>query len=168
MLKIGNGTIWKFLKSWPGPPSQEDHVCMVCDDCIGISKGVVQKMSYLFCSVLSQVCLLCGDLLDVFFVLLGEQCWRVRVFHMLCLCSVVGFDMRVWLMLRLVGCLVLESREGLGDLVKHWDVDPVVGGLVERLPTKYFGGGGRPNFLYDSSLKITQKNRQSVGVYRVM
>jgi hypothetical protein len=28
-------------------------------------------------------------------------------------------------MLWFVGCLVLESREGLGDVVKHRDVDPV-------------------------------------------
>ncbi len=27
-------------------------------------------------------------------------------------------------MLQFVGCLVLETREGLGDVVKHQDVDP--------------------------------------------
>jgi hypothetical protein len=53
------------------------------------------------------------------------QFCRVCVFRILRLCSIVGFDVRVWLMLWLVGCLVLELREGLRDVVKHQDVDPV-------------------------------------------
>ncbi len=40
------------------------------------------------------------------------------------LCSVVGFGVRVWLMLQFVWCSVLEMCEGLGDAVKHQDVDP--------------------------------------------
>ncbi len=34
-------------------------------------------------------------------------------------CSVVGLDVWVWLMLRFAGCLVLEMREGLADMVEH-------------------------------------------------
>ncbi len=121
--------------------SREDHVThVVCDNCIRI-RGIVQKLSYLFHRVLGWVCLLCGnrpqcrkhgavdtsriieksadDLLNEFLVFFGEQCQGVCVFRVLHLCSVVGLDVWVWLMLRFAGCLVLETREGLGDVVKH-------------------------------------------------
>jgi hypothetical protein len=106
-----------------------------------MSRGIIQILPYLFHCVLSQDPLLCSDrpqcrkhstvgllyiikeiaddLQDEFFVFLGEQFQRVCVFRILRFCSVVGFDVRVWLMLWFVGCLVLESREGLGDIVKH-------------------------------------------------
>ncbi len=60
-----------------------------------------------------------NDLSDEFLVFFGEQCGGVHVFHVLCLHSVVGLDVWVWLMLQFVRCLVLELREGLGDVVKH-------------------------------------------------
>jgi hypothetical protein len=127
--------------------TREDYVtCMVCDNCIRMSRGIAQKLSHLSHCVLSWVCLLCdnrpqsrkhgvvntlciieesaNDLLDDFFVFLGEQCQRVSVFSLLCLCSVVGFVVRVWLMLWFVGCSVLELCEGLGDVVDHQAVDP--------------------------------------------
>jgi hypothetical protein len=127
--------------------TREDHVThVVHDNCIRMSRGSVQKLLYLFHCVLSGACLLSSnrpqcrkhnavntscmieesadDLLDDFFVFLGEQCRRVHVFSILRLCSVVGFDVRVWLMLWFVGCSVLQSRNGLGDVVEHRDVDP--------------------------------------------
>ncbi len=45
-------------------------------------------------------------------------------FRILCFCTVVGFDMRVGLMLRFVRSLVLKWHEGLGDVVEHGDMDP--------------------------------------------
>ncbi len=42
-----------------------------------------------------------------------------RVFRVLHLCSVVGLDVWVWLMLWFDGCLVLEMCEGLGDIAKY-------------------------------------------------
>ncbi len=62
--------------------------------------------------------------MDEYLVFFGEQCWRVRVIRVLRLLSVVELDVRVWLMLRFVGCSVLKKREGLGDIVEHQDVDP--------------------------------------------
>ncbi len=59
------------------------------------------------------------DLLNEFLAFWGEQSRCVRVFHQLHLCSIVGLDMWVWLMLQFARCLVLEAREGLGDVVEH-------------------------------------------------
>ncbi len=96
---------------------------------------------YLFHCVLSWVCLLCGsrpqcrkhgaivtsriieksadDLLNEFFVFFGEQYQGVCDFRVLRLCSIVGLEVWVWLMLRFSGCLVLETSEGLRDIVKQ-------------------------------------------------
>ncbi len=42
--------------------THEDHVtCVVSDNCIRMSRGIVQKLLYLFHRVLGRVCLLCGD-----------------------------------------------------------------------------------------------------------
>jgi hypothetical protein len=42
--------------------TRKDHVtCVVRDDCIRMSRGIVQKLSYLFHCVLSQDYLLCSD-----------------------------------------------------------------------------------------------------------
>ncbi len=77
--------------------TSEDHVtCMVHEDCIRMSRDIVQKLAYLFHRVLSRVCLLCSDrpqcrrhgavntlciieesvddLMEEYFVFLGEQC----------------------------------------------------------------------------------------------
>ncbi len=77
--------------------THKDHVtCVLRDDYIRMSRGIVQKLSYLFHCVLSRVHLLCSnrpqcrkhgavdtlciieeranDLLDDFFVFLGEKC----------------------------------------------------------------------------------------------
>ncbi len=97
-------------------------------------------MSYLFHRGLGWVCLLCGnrpqyrkhgavdtlriieesadDLSNEFLVFFGEQYLGVRVFCVLRLCSVVGLDVWVWLMLQFAGCSVLETREGLRDVVE--------------------------------------------------
>ncbi len=115
--------------------------CVVHDDCIRMSRGIVQKLSYLFHHVLCWICLLCGsrlqcrehgavitsriieesayDLLNEFLVFFGEQRQGVCVFCVLRLCSIVGLDVWVWLILRFTGCSVLETREGLRDVVEH-------------------------------------------------
>ncbi len=101
----------------------------------------MQTLLYLLHRVLGWVCLLCGNrppcrkhgavdtlgiieksanyLLNEFLVFFGEQCQGVRVFCVLRPYSVVGLDVWVWLMLRFAGCSVLETREDLGDVVKH-------------------------------------------------
>ncbi len=39
----------------------EDHVaCVIGDDCVGMSSGVVEKLRDLGHGVLGRVCLLCG------------------------------------------------------------------------------------------------------------
>jgi hypothetical protein len=56
------GCMIQFQEVCCVPMSCQDHVaCVLPSNCMGMSRGIIQKLLFLFNPVLSWVCLLCGN-----------------------------------------------------------------------------------------------------------
>jgi hypothetical protein len=124
----------------------EDHVtCLVGYDGIGMCERIFQELFDLDHCVLGGICLLGGNgaqcsehcavdalciveecaeyLLNVLLVLFEEGWGRVNGLRILFGCTVHGFDVGIWLVLRLCWWRIMASDECLRYIIKHGDMD---------------------------------------------
>ena len=126
--------------------NRQDYIAgVVSDDGVGAGGGVVEELMDFFHSVLCGGGLLCcegpkcsehrqiggaciveensDDLLDNYFVRLGEGGGVVFPFGVLYLFPICGFDVGVWLMLRSFGGWVVKTDDRGLDVPEHGGMD---------------------------------------------
>jgi hypothetical protein len=75
-------------------------------------------------------------LLDVLLVLFGERWGCTNDLHILSVCTVQGFDVGIWLVLRLCQWRVLESDECLRYIIEHGSMDVFVDVVLVDIHSK--------------------------------